>query len=127
MLVDTHAFLWFVFDDARLATRAAEVLSNPAVTKVVSVVSLWEIAIKTSLGRLVLGIDYERFVSDFVLGRDLVVLGVEVPHLVRSASLPWHHRDPFDRLLVAQSLVEGLALVTRDSDMPSYGVTTVWM
>lgn len=126
VLVDTHAYLWFVFGDHRLSSEAARLMQASENQIVLSIVSLWEIAIKVSLDKLRLGRGFEEFVQDFVAARDLEVLGVEVPHVVRVANLSWHHRDPFDRLLVAQAQVEALPLVTDDAMMGLYGVRVLW-
>lgn len=126
VLVDTHALLWFVFDAPDLSETAAATLSDPQVEKVLSVASLWEIGIKVGLGKLSLGMSYERFVGDFVVNREVSLLGLDVGHLIRNSELPFHHRDPFDRLLAAQALVENLVLVTRDPSFVPYGVRTLW-
>lgn len=126
VLLDTHAFLWFAFDDERLSARAAEVISDASVEKVLSIASLWEIAVKTSLGKLELGTSLERFLTDEVEGRELEVLGIEHAHLVRVADLPFHHRDPFDRLLIAQAVSEGLSIMSIDPRFEAYGVNVIW-
>jgi PIN domain nuclease of toxin-antitoxin system len=126
ILVDTHAYLWFVFDDERLSPGASAAITDPSTTKLLSVVSLWEIAIKVSLGKLELGTSLDRFLSDQVEARELEVLAIAPAHLIRVAGLPFHHRDPFDRLLISQALVEGLPIVTGDGHFGPYGVPLLW-
>ncbi len=126
VLVDTHAFLWFVFDDDRLSAAASSVLADRSVTKLVSIASLWEIVIKNQIGRLDLGMGVSTFVEDHVVGRILEVVPVEIDHLVEYGRLPLHHRDPFDRLMAAQARILGTPVVTSDRSFAAYGVETVW-
>lgn len=126
VLIDTHAFLWFVFDDDRLSERASEAIGDVSTVKVLSIASLWEIAVKLSLGKLELGTSLDRFFAEQVDGRELDVLAIANAHLLRLAHLPFHHRDPFDRLLTAQALVEGIPIATADPRFAPYGVDTIW-
>ncbi len=126
VLVDTHALLWFVFDDARLSAMAAGVLSDRSVAKLVSVVGLWEIVIKNQIGRLDLGMDVSTFLAEHVAGRILDIVPVQIDHLVEYGALPLHHRDPFDRLIAAQARVLGTPVVTSDPIFGAYGVETIW-
>ncbi len=126
VLLDTHAFLWFVFDDPRLSERADAVISDPEVAKLLSVVSLWEVVIKQQLGKLRLGSDVATFFDRQVSGRLVEVVPLELGHLVAYDALPLVHRDPFDRALVAQARVEGVPLVTADARLAEYDVEVVW-
>jgi PIN domain nuclease of toxin-antitoxin system len=126
LLLDTHALLWFVFDDPRLSATGSAAIADPATEKVLSIASLWEIAIKISLGKLALGTSLDRFIATEIDGRELRLLAIAGSHLVRVADLPFHHRDPFDRLITAQALVEGLPIATGDSRFAAYGTTVVW-
>jgi len=126
VLLDTHALLWFLFDDPRLSARAVEVIEDGEVAKLLSVASLWEITIKTQLGELDLGMPIEAFLADFVRGRVLDVLPIELPHLLTYHALALHHRDPFDRLLVAQASTLDVPLVTSDSAFDAYDIVTIW-
>lgn len=124
-LADTHAFLWFAFDDPRLSKVADEALSGGRI--VLSKVSLWEIAIKASLRKINLGCAYRDFVDRFVLGREIEILDLDLEHLKENAALPMtKHRDPFDRLLIAQARVEHLPVVTGDPSFKRYGVQLLW-
>src|SRR2546423_7936207 len=126
LLLDTHTFLWFVFGDARLSHRAAEAVADPANEKLLSIASLWEIAIKVSIGKLELGMALDQFFASEVEARELEVLAITHAHLIRLAALPFHHRDPFDRLIIAQAAIEGLPIATGDPNFSPYGVTTAW-
>ncbi|MDY0000010.1 MAG: type II toxin-antitoxin system VapC family toxin [Polyangia bacterium] len=125
-LLDTHAFLWFVFDDPRLPSTAAKLIEDETVTKILSVASLWEIVIKSQIGKLSLGMELETFFEGQVLNRDLEILDIDLRHLVAYGKLPLVHRDPFDRLLVAQARVLGLPIVTSDPIFSEYDVPIVW-
>lgn len=126
LLLDTNAFLWWIADDARLARRARRAIANRANECLLSVASCWEIAIKASLGKLTLAAPVERFVSDQLAANGCGLLPIDLAHASRVAVLPFHHRDPFDRLLAAQALIEGLALVSADAVFRRYGVRRIW-
>ena len=126
LLLDTHALLWFLFDDPRLSTRAAQLIEDTQVDKVLSVASLWEITIKLQLGKLELGMPLDTFFSDFVRGRELRLLPIELPHLLAYSALPLHHRDPFDRLLIAQAKTLRMPILTSDESFTRYEVETLW-
>jgi PIN domain nuclease of toxin-antitoxin system len=126
ILIDTHAFLWFVFDDPRLSERAEQIMSDPGPVKVFSIVSLWEIAVKVNIEKLRLGMSYSDFLSSCVESRELELLEIRLDHLTKYVHLPLHHRDPFDRILIAQAKVEGLPVLSSDTRFSDYGVDTVW-
>lgn len=119
LLLDTHALIWW--DAGTGLRRAAECSIRDADQVYVSAVCGWEIAIKASLGRL----RTKRAVADAVIESGFEELPVRLHHAAALARLPWHHRDPFDRMLVAQALVEGLTLVTRDRAFRPYGVGVI--
>ena len=126
VLLDTHAYLWFVYDDSRLSKKADKIISNDNVKKYLSIASLWEIAVKQQIGKLELGMDFEKFLHDFVLTREIDILAIDPSHLVAYASLPLLHRDPFDRLLIAQAQVEDLPIITTDKRFLPYEVMVTW-
>ena len=126
LLLDTHAFLWFVEENARLSSIARSAIENPRNQKWVSIASCWEISIKVGIGKLQLSDPVDVF-----LGRELVVNGfsllpIELKHVTEVSRLALHHRDPFDRLLIAQSQVEGISLVSGDLAFDAYGLVRVW-
>ena len=122
LLLDTHVALWAITDHPQLPTRARELIESPRATVWVSVASVWEIAIKHSLGRGDMPVssrDATRFFRDSGYG----LLSVEAEHVMAVEELPRHHQDPFDRLLVAQALVEPMRLITHDAQVARYSDT----
>ena len=126
LLLDTHAFLWWIFDDPRLSPSARTLIADPPAEILFSVVSAWEIAIKSRTGRLDLPPDVPAFVHDQIRRNRFSVLPVELRHALRVHGLPDHHRDPFDRLLVAQAEVEAVPLLSRDPLLAAYGIELRW-
>ena len=126
LLLDTHTFLWWVEDSPRLSRKARTAIGRPDETCFFSLASSWEMAIKISLGRLKLAQRLDRFVAEHVAANGLQPLPVQLPHAARVAELPFHHRDPFDRLLAAQALEEGLSIVSVDPMFGKYGVKRIW-
>ena len=126
LLLDTHAFLWWVADDSRLPKRARAAIADPTNECLVSVASCWEMAIKVSIGKLTLPAPVEQFFPDQLATNGFRLLPIELAHVARVATLPRYHGDPFDRLLVAQSLVENLPVVSAESIFGKYGVKRVW-
>ena len=124
VLLDTQAFLWWVADDPRLSKRAARAIA--ATECLLSMASCWEMAIKASLGKLTLPGAVGRFVQEQLEVNGFSLIAISLEHAAGVADLPFHHRDPFDRLLVAQALAEGLSLVSADPIFRRYGVTRVW-
>jgi PIN domain nuclease of toxin-antitoxin system len=122
LLLDTHAALWFLSGDERLGDNARRHLADARSRVLLSAAVVWEVAVKSSVGRLVVP---EEYVS-LLLGAGVQPLAISVDHAAAVAGLPWHHRDPFDRMLVAQATTEGAALVSRDDAMRPYGITMVW-
>jgi PIN domain nuclease of toxin-antitoxin system len=126
LLVDTHAFLWWIAEDARLSMTAGERLKDRANEVFVSMVSVWEIAIKVGIGRLRLPGELGGFLADQLAISGFAVLPITFDHAVSVHALPMHHRDPFDRLLIAQSRFESLPLVSLDTRFSRYDVELVW-
>jgi PIN domain nuclease of toxin-antitoxin system len=126
LLLDTHAFLWWVEGAPALGRRARAEVANPDNDVFLSIASCWELAIKISLGKLRLTQSLERFIPEQLTRNGFVLFGVEFRHVALIADLPFHHRDPFDRVLVAQALLDELAIVSADRVFRKYGVTVVW-
>lgn len=126
LLLDTQAFLWFVLNDARLSPTARTLLVDPANELLFSPASYWEIAIKVSIGKYQVPGSFKDFMDRQIILNQLSILPITVAHAAVVASLPFHHRDPFDRLLIAQSLVENVPLVSSDSVVDAYGATRLW-
>ena len=126
LLLDTHAMLWFFWDDASLSATARAAVENADNRKLVSVASCWEIAIKISLGKLDLGEPCRLFLPREIARNSFELLPIDLDHATMVEGLPSIHRDPFDRLLVAQALEESLTLVNADAVFDKYGVTRLW-
>ena len=125
-LLDTHTLLWFLAGDASLSGKAVQLIENEDNQICVSTASLWEIAIKSSLGKLALATPLESLFTVQLPDNNIQVLTIDPAHLLCIHNLPFHHRDPFDRLLAAQSLVEKIPLVSKDVVMDAYGVQRIW-
>ncbi|MGB3496396.1 MAG: type II toxin-antitoxin system VapC family toxin [Elainellaceae cyanobacterium] len=125
ILLDTHTFLWFINDSPELSSPAADLLESD-VDLLLSMASLWEIAIKVSLNKLTLPDNYERFIPQQITLNNIEILTITFEHLAVVSRLPFHHRDPFDRLLIAQSMSEKLQIVSVDTQLDRYGVSRKW-
>lgn len=126
LLLDTHVFLWTIGEPSRLSDRVHRWLEDGDNEAWVSIASIWEIAIKTGLGRLRLPSDLGGFLARQLATSNFRVLPIALTHAVAVRDLPLHHRDPFDRLLIAQSRIERLALVSRDTHMKAYEIDVLW-
>ena len=126
LLLDTHALLWAVGAPERLSERVRAALLADDHQVRVSIASLWEIAIKVSLRRLELSPDWRGSIDDGRARMGARWLAVESNHCGQVAQLPWHHRDPFDRMLVAQAMCEDLTLVSWDKVLADYAVRVLW-
>lgn len=126
LLLDTHALLWFLADDPGLSATAKALIQDPANRILVSVASCWEIAIKVGLKKLDLGEPATTFLPRELATNGFDLLGIELIHATSVESLPPHHKNPFDRLLVAQSLIEKLPVVSVDAQLDAYGITRLW-
>ncbi|MGB5736036.1 MAG: type II toxin-antitoxin system VapC family toxin [Thiohalocapsa sp.] len=126
LLLDTHALLWWFTDDARLSDRARAAIADPANTIHASAASAWEIATKQRIGKLEEVPDAAARYAELVAADGFLHLPVSYLHALRAGGWVVGHRDPFDRMLAAQSMLEGLPLVTRDSTFELFGVETLW-
>jgi len=126
LLLDTHSFLWFVSGDERISPTARVLVEDMQNEVFLSVASLWEMAIKVSLGRLQLEQPFDAFISQQISINHIRLLNITIGHTAKVAELPFHHRDPFDRLLIAQALVEQMPIVSGDPVLDMYGVTRLW-
>ena len=126
MLLDTHASLWFILTDPKLSAAALNLITDPAHQKQISPASDWEIAIKIRLGKYSLPSPYETFMRQQLLRNNFAILQIAVSHTAVLTTLPLHHRDPFDRLLVAQVMVEEIPLVSGDPALDAYPIIRLW-
>jgi PIN domain nuclease of toxin-antitoxin system len=126
LLVDSHAFLWFVWNDPNLTSAAKALIEDPARQKLISVASCWEIAIKVGLKKIALGEPAATFLPRELATNGFGLLEIKLIHATFVETLPLHHKDPFDRLLVAQVMIEKLDLVSADSTLDQYGINRLW-
>ena len=125
-LVDSHTVIWALDNPAKLSIVARETLENSGNQLTVSVGTIWEISIKTGLGKLVLSVPFREWIDEAVSDLGLDILPITPEFADRQTTLPFHHRDPFDRLLCAQCLIEGIPLVSADAVFDQYGVRRIW-
>ncbi|HEV8540975.1 MAG TPA: type II toxin-antitoxin system VapC family toxin [Verrucomicrobiae bacterium] len=126
LLLDTHALLWFIDRDSKLSRRARQLLEHQDNSALVSIASIWEIAIKVGLGKLKLKLQLEGELENFLEENGFDLLAIDYSHAAGVSTLPRHHADPFDRLLIVQSLVETMPLVSHDTRLDIYGVNRIW-
>ncbi len=126
LLVDAHALIWASDDPSKLSLQALTALHDPTNELFLSAGTIWEIAIKVGLGKLALSMPYRQWMSQAMADLGMTVLPITVEHAEVQANLPRHHGDPFDRLLVAQAIVERLMLVSTDPHFDSFGISRHW-
>lgn len=129
VLVDTHAFLWYTAGDAHLSPDARRLIDDRSNDRLLSVGALWEMAIKSSQKKLQLGGPFDLLIPALLRANGLRLLGVSVEHAAAVSTLPFPrsgHRDPFDRLMVAQCLVEGVPIISQDGLLDDYAITRLW-
>ena len=126
LLLDTHSFLWFVGGSPQLSVDARTLIEDTTNDMFLSVGSLWEMAIKISLGKLHIAQPFDRFILQQLGLNSIELLDITVAHAAAVTSLPFHHRDPFDRLLIAQAQVEHMPIVGNDAAFDAYGITRLW-
>ncbi len=126
VLLDTHAFIWWVIDDSQLSNAARECIANPDNDVFLSVASAWEIVIKVNIGKLILPEPPLVYIPSRLSSNQFESLPIQLNHVLQVAALPNHHRDPFDRILVAQSQVEQMPILTIDNLIAQYSVSIVW-
>jgi PIN domain nuclease of toxin-antitoxin system len=126
LLLDTHIFLWFIAGHQRLSLAARNLIEDDANQPYLSIASLWEMAIKLSLGKLSLGQPFEQLISQQLRLNGIELLPIAVEHVNQVVTMPFHHRDPFDRLLVAQAMVEQIPIVSADEAFKPYEIKRLW-
>ncbi len=126
LLLDTHTILWFLGGNPRLSAPARAAIEDLANTRFFSVAGAWEIAIKASLGKLSLSVPFHELIPGQLRANAIELMPIRPEHMAAVIALPFHHRDPFDRMLVAQSAVEEAALVSADPALDAYGIQRIW-
>jgi PIN domain nuclease of toxin-antitoxin system len=126
VLLDTHAYLWLISDDHRLSGNARQTFLNTENSLYFSAASLWEICIKKSLGKISLKEGWFRTIQEEMEINTIQWLPIEMTHCAGAAELPFHHRDPFDRMLIAQAIAEEMKLMSRDDRLSKYAIELIW-
>jgi PIN domain nuclease of toxin-antitoxin system len=126
VLTDSHALIWYVDQPHQLSPAALTALVDPANDLLLSAATVWEVSIKVSLGKLTLSGPFDAWMTQAAAGLGLTLLPITITYADAQSKLPWHHRDPFDRLLVAQSLTELVPVVSADPVLDRYAVTWIW-
>ncbi|RYZ19068.1 MAG: type II toxin-antitoxin system VapC family toxin [Chitinophagaceae bacterium] len=125
VLLDTHTVIWFLNGDSQLSKTARATIEDSQNTKWVSVASIWEIAVKVSLQKLEFAHPLSQL-EQLMQQNGFLLLDVSLPHALQVATIPFHHRDPFDRLLISQAMCENMALLSRDGNFGAYEVEVIW-
>jgi len=129
VLIDTHTFIWFVKDSGEISSNARSFIVPPDNDVFISIASIWEISIKTATGKLRLDGGFERVLPDLI-ENSIEIIEITFPHALKNNQLPFYHRDPFDRMIAAQAIVEGINLISVDDVFDSYfaetGVKRIW-
>ncbi len=126
LLIDTHILIWAMDDPTKLSMAATTALSDPANDLLLSAATIWELAIKIGQGKWKLSLPYRQWMDQAVADLDLTILPVTIEYAQKQISLPNHHKDPFDRLIIAQGLVEGVHVACADPVFDHYGITRLW-
>ncbi len=126
VLIDTHIFIWYVQNSEKLIDSAIRLINDSRNEILLSTASIWEMAIKQSTGKLNLSTPYASFIRDQMRLNDIDLLPITIEHLEIVASLPFHHRDPFDRLLISQVLVENISILSVDIAFDAYPIKRIW-
>jgi PIN domain nuclease of toxin-antitoxin system len=126
VLFDTHAFLWWADEPDRLSTKALEILQDKRNGLILSLASVWELQIKVQLGKLELKMPLADLIVSQQQKNRVRLLPVKLPHIVALATLPSYHRDPFDRILIAQARTESITLISHDAEIAQYPVQVIW-
>ncbi len=126
LLLDTHTFLWFIGGNTNLSNIARNAIEDISNQRFISIATLWEISIKVSIGKLKIELAFTELAEQEVYGNAIEILEISSEHLDELVKLPFHHKDPFDRLIIAQSLVEDATLVSKDAAFQSYPIKLLW-
>ncbi|MCA6501237.1 MAG: type II toxin-antitoxin system VapC family toxin [Pseudanabaena sp. M135S2SP2A07QC] len=126
VLIDTHVFIWWTSDVKKLSSRVHDLLLDPSTEAILSMVSIWEMQIKLSLGKLQFRTALSELVDNEINRNRIELLSLSLSHIYALSNLPHHHRDPFDRILIAQSMDEDLQILSIDEKFDAYGVKHLW-
>ena len=126
LLLDTHTLLWILMDDKKLSKKARRLYLSENNDIYLSVASIWEIAIKVSIGKLNLSEPLKEFITNHIEGNNIKLLAIETEDTYPIESLPFHHRDPFDRLIIAQSMTRSYPILSVDNNFDAYPIKRIW-
>lgn len=125
-LLDTHTLLWIVEDSEKLGEKAKQLYLDNSNDIYLSIASLWEMAIKISIKKLDIQLSLSKFVEKHILGNNIQLLNIMVEHVSPLETLPFHHRDPFDRIIISQCIQEKMALISKDRTFDAYQIERIW-
>jgi PIN domain nuclease of toxin-antitoxin system len=126
ILLDTHTLFWSVQEPAKLSSGALAAIQDPGNDRLLSAATLWELAIKVGQGKIAMSLPYRSWMNTAISDLKLIILPVTVEYADRQSTLPAHHKDPFDRMMIAQALVDVIPIVSVDAAFDPYGVTRIW-
>ena len=126
LLLDTHTLFWSVDDPSKVSAQAMAAMVDPANDRLLSAATIWELAIKVGQGKMTLSMPYRLWMETAITDLKLTILPITVAYAERQAGLPPHHKDPFDRLMIAQALVDVISVISVDAAFDPYGVTRIW-
>ncbi|MCU0542889.1 MAG: type II toxin-antitoxin system VapC family toxin [Oscillatoriaceae cyanobacterium Prado104] len=126
LLLDTHTLIWFFAGDSQLSSIARILIEDEDNNKLVSVASIWEMAIKNSKGSLTFDLPFQAYIDQKLSLEDFNLLNIDLDHLNAIVTMPFHHKDPFDRLLIAQAMVERIPILSKDSAFDAYSINRIW-
>lgn len=125
-LIDTHVLIWIINDDEKLNKKVADLYMNEDNEIFISIASIWEMAIKISLKKLILPSALPVFVQEHILGNNIQIFNLELSNIYSLESLPYHHRDPFDRIIISQAISENIPIISYDKQFVNYDVKCIW-
>ena len=126
VLLDTHTLLWSVDDPSKVSAAAMGAMQDPANERLLSAATIWELAIKVGQGKIALSMPFRQWMEKAITDLKLGVLPLTVEYAERLTTLPAHHKDPFDRLIIAQAMIDGISVIGTDAAFDTYGVTRIW-
>ncbi|MDO4224209.1 MAG: type II toxin-antitoxin system VapC family toxin [Acinetobacter sp.] len=126
LLLDTHAFIWFIHDSPKLSNLAKSLIVNPNNECFISLASIWEMSIKSSMGKLDIPLPIHDLYEQHIVGNDMELLPITIHHIEKVHELPFYHKDPFDRMIIAQSIVENMTIISCDSAYHDYPIHHAW-
>ncbi|MDZ8109529.1 MAG: type II toxin-antitoxin system VapC family toxin [Nostoc sp. DedQUE12a] len=123
-LLDTHAFIWFIMGDPRISNNLRNQIENN--DNCLSIASVWEMAIKHSIGKLSFNLNFSEFVEQQIIMNGIQLVNIKIEHILAVSQIPLHHRDPFDRMLIAQAIVENIPVLSADTIFDAYPIQRLW-